>query len=134
MTAVAQKITYTATPDQIEAMHQSFDEALARFEQRYGTTYPIVINGKERTGREVFDVTAPADTSLVLGRMQRGNAEDVDVAVAAAKAGFPEWSSRPWQERVQLVHAAADTIRERKFDLAAVMILECGKSRTEAIG
>lgn len=134
MTAVAQKITYTATPDQIEAMHERFDEALARFEQTHGTTYPIVIDGKERTGRNLFDVSAPADTALVLGRMQRGTFEDVDAAVAAAKTGYGEWSARPWQERVRLIHAAADTIRERKFDLAAIMILECGKSRTEAIG
>lgn len=134
MTEVAPKITYTATPDQIEAMHESFDEALARFQQTYGKVYPIVIDGKDRTGRDHFDVTAPADVSLVLGRMQRGNSTDVDDAVAAAKGGYPEWSSRPWQERVRLMHAAADKIRERKFDLAAIMILECGKTRTEAIG
>jgi 1-pyrroline-5-carboxylate dehydrogenase len=134
MTDVVQKITYTATPDQIEAMHERFDEALDRFRETYGTTYPIVIDGEERTGRELFDVTAPADTSLVLGRMQRGTDGDVDAAVMAAQAGFSDWRARPWRERVSLIHAAADLIRERKFDLAAIMILECGKSRTEAIG
>ena len=134
MSTVAQKITYTATPDQIEAMHETFDEALARFERTYGSTYPIVIDGRDRSGGDVFDVIAPANTSLVLGRMQSGTVEDVDAAVAASRRGYPEWSARPWQERVELIHAAADKIRERKFDLAAIMILECGKSRTEAIG
>lgn len=134
MTAIAQKITYTATPNQIEAMHGSFDEALARFRSTYGNTYPIVIDGKDRSDRTVFDVTAPADTSLVLGRMQSGTADDVSAAVAAARNGYREWSGRPWQDRVRLIHAAADKIRERKFDLAAIMILECGKSRIEAIG
>lgn len=134
MTAVAEKITYTATPDQIEAMHERFDTALSAFEGTHGKTYPIVIDGSDRMDRELFDVTAPADTSLVLGRMQRGTVQDVDDAAAAAKAGFGDWSALPWQERVRLIHAAANTIRERKFDLAAIMILECGKSRTEAIG
>ena len=134
MASTAQKITYTATPDQIEAMHQSFDEALARLHQSLGGIRPIVVNGLDRTGRPLFDVTAPADASLVLARMQKGTAADVDDAVNAAKGGFPTWSARPWQERVAIIHAGAEKIRERKFDLAAIMILECGKSRAEAIG
>jgi len=134
MTSTAQKITYTATPDQIEAMHQSFDEALDRFHQSIGATYPIVIDGEDRTGRLLFDVVAPADTSLVLARMQKGSAADVDDAVRAAKAGFPPWSAKSWAERVAIIHAGAEKIRERKFDLAAIMIMECGKSRAEAIG
>jgi len=134
MATAAPKITYTATPDQIEAMHASFDEALARFESTFGTEYPLVINGEAITGGDTFDVVAPADTTVVLGRMQAGTVSDVDAAVAAAKAAYPAWSVRPWQERVAIIQNAAETIRERKFDLAAIMIHECGKSRTEAIG
>ncbi len=132
--ATTQKITYTATPDQIEAMHSSFDEALARFESSFGTEYPIVIGGKASTGGPLFDVVSPSDTRVVLARMQTGAIEDVNAAVSAAKAAYPAWSNRPWQERVAIIHSAAETIRERKFDLAAIMIHECGKSRTEAIG
>jgi 1-pyrroline-5-carboxylate dehydrogenase len=134
MAAAAPKITYTATPDQIEAMHATFDEALEKFAGTYGTEYPMVINGQAVTGRPTFDVVAPADTSLVLAKMQAGTVEDVDAAVAAAKAAYPAWSARPWQERVAIIQSAAEEIRNRKFDLAAIMILECGKSRTEAIG
>ena len=134
MAAAAPKITYTATPDQIEAMHATFDEALEKFAGTYGREYPIVINGEPVTGRPTFDVVAPADTSLVLAKMQAGTVDDVNVAVAAARAAYPAWSARPWQERVAIIQNAADEIRKRKFDLAAIMILECGKSRTEAIG
>ncbi len=134
MATAAPKITYTATPDQIEAMHASFDEALGRFEETFGTEYPIVIDGDEVRGRELFDVVAPADSSRVLAKMQSGTVEDVDRAVAAAKAAYPAWAARPWQKRVAIIHSAAEAIRDRKFDLAALMIHECGKSRTEAIG
>ena len=134
MAAAAPKITYTATPDQIEAMHSSFDEALERFESSLGAEYPIVIDGKPVTGRPTFDVVAPADTTRVLARMQSGTAEDIDAAVAAARRAYPAWAARPWQERVAIVQSAADEIRKRKFDLAAIMMHECGKSRTEAIG
>ena len=134
MADTSQKITYTSTPEQIEAMHSTFDEALARFASEYGNEYPIVINGEEITIGYSFDVVAPADTRVVLGKMQVGSTEIVDKAVAASRAGYAEWSGRPWQERVAIIQSAAETVRERKFDLAAIMIQECGKSRTEAIG
>ncbi|MBA3275189.1 MAG: aldehyde dehydrogenase family protein [Chloroflexia bacterium] len=134
MAAAAQKITYTATPDQIEAMHSSFDEALERFESTFGTAYPMGIDGESVNGSSLFDVVSPSDTSVVLARMQTGSVANVDSAVAAARAGYPNWSARPWQERVAIIQSAAEMIRERKFDLAAIMIHECGKSRTEAIG
>ena len=134
MAATEQKITYTATPDQIEAMHDAFDEALEAVRAEYGKTYPMIIGGEEVTGRETFDVRPPADRSTVLGTFQKGTADDVDRAVEAATAAFPAWSGRPWQERVELVRKAATLIRERKYRLSAFLIEESGKSRAEAIG
>jgi len=133
-TGTDQKITYTATPDQIEAMHDAFDAALERIEAQYGTTYPLIINGEQRAGDATFDVIAPANTSLILGRCQKATTQDVDAAVRGALAAYPAWASRPRQERVKLVRSAAAKIRERKFDIAAWMIVEAGKSRAEAIG
>jgi 1-pyrroline-5-carboxylate dehydrogenase len=134
MAASAQKITYTANPEQIESMHEEFDEALEAIKADYGATYPLIIDGEEITGRETFDVRPPANRSVVLGSFQKGTAEDVDRAVAAANAAFRAWSGRPWQERVDLVRKAADLIRERKYRLSAFLIHESGKSRAEAIG
>ncbi len=124
MSAPAQKITYTATPEQIEAMHGEFDEALEAIKADYGATYPMIINGEEITGRETFDVRPPADRTIVLGSFQKGTTEDVDRAVAAANAAFPDWSGRPWRARVDLVRKAAELIRERKYRLSAFLIHE----------
>jgi len=55
-------------------------------------------------------------------------------AVATAKAAQREWAHRPWRERVATLRKAASLIRERKFELAAIMALEVGKSRLEAMG
>ncbi len=134
MAAPAQKITYTATPDQIAAMHDEFDAALEAIKADYGTTYPLIIDGEDVIGRDTFEVRPPADRSVVLGRFQQGTAEDVDRAVAAATAAFPHWSGRPWQERVELMRKAANLIRERKYRLSAFLIHESGKSRAEGIG
>ena len=132
--AVADKITYTSTPEQVEAMHGAFDRALDALRTDLGKTYPMLIDGEERPGAETFEVRSPIDHEIVIGRFAAGGETDVNDAVAAAKAAFPAWSQRPWQERVAIMRRAAELIRERKFDLAALLILEAGKNRVEAIG
>lgn len=134
MTAAEVKITYTSTPEQIEAMHGLFDDALDSVARSFGTTYPMIINGEDRITESTFDVVAPARNDVVLGRFPKGRQQDVDDAIAAAKAYQPAWAALAPEDRVQHMRAAAAKIRERKFMLAALMIHECGKSRTEAIG
>ncbi len=134
MSAQVEKITYTATPEQIERMHAAFDDALAAIGSEMGRTYPMIIDGAERTAGRQFEVTSPIDHSLAIGSFQSGTEQDVHDAVAAAKAAYPAWSSRPWQERVEIMRKAAALIRERKFRLSALLIVEAGKNRGEAIG
>ena len=134
MAQTVEKITYTATAEQVERMHSAFDSALEEAESALGRTYPMIINGAERTASKTFAVTSPIDRRRLLGNFQLGTAQDVDDAVAAARAAYPEWSGRPWQDRVQIMRAAAELIRERKFLLSALLIIECGKNRAEAIG
>jgi len=58
----------------------------------------------------------------------------VDLAVRRAKTAQRDWARQPWQERVGTLRRAAELIRQRKYDLAALMSLEVGKSRLEAMG
>src|SRR5207249_9743647 len=60
--------------------------------------------------------------------------EQVGRAVAAAKAVQRDWARRPWRDRLAILRRAASLIRERKFELAAIMALEVGKSRLESMG
>ena len=129
-----EKITYTATPEQIERMHGAFDAALAEVEASLGADHPMLINGAERTAKKSFEVKSPIDHGMTLATFSLGTTEDVDDAVAAAKAAYPAWSALPWRERVAYMRRAAELIRERKFRLSALLILECGKNRAEAIG
>jgi 1-pyrroline-5-carboxylate dehydrogenase len=128
------KVTYStlASPDPL--LHQYFEEAVAEAKERFGAVYPMLINGEERFGEETFTKTSPIDTSMVMAYFQKGTVEDAKDAVAAAKAAFPAWSARPWQERVALLRKAADLISERLFYMGAVMSMEVGKNRLEALG
>ena len=61
MAQTQEKITYTATPEQVERMHASFDAALEEARGMLGRTYPMIINGEERTADRTFAATSPID-------------------------------------------------------------------------
>jgi 1-pyrroline-5-carboxylate dehydrogenase len=58
-----------------------------------------------------------------MGTFARGTRQDVQDAIAAARAAFPAWSRRPWQERVALLRRAADLISERQMEFSALLSL-----------
>ena len=134
---VQSKITYTSANVDWELFHRQFDEALARVRggAQLGRDYPLYINGEAiaSTAAPIVD-TSPIDTSVVLGRFATANPSHVDRAVAAARAVQPAWAHRGWRDRVAILRKAAALIRDRKFELAAVMSLEVGKSRLESMG
>jgi 1-pyrroline-5-carboxylate dehydrogenase len=135
-TAPQEKVTYTSTNVDLGAFHKAYDDALGTVRVAAGRSYPLYINGKpvESPGQEPIVDVSPIDTGLVLGRFACATPEHVDQAVKAAHIAQKAWAKRPWQERVAILRKAAELIRERKFDLAAVMSLEVGKSRFEAMG
>ncbi|HET8834326.1 MAG TPA: aldehyde dehydrogenase family protein, partial [Gemmatimonadales bacterium] len=129
------KITYTSASGDLNEFHHRFDVALDALRSSAGARYPFYINDAavDRGGEPIED-RSPIDTRLVLGRFARATVEDVDRAVAAARAAQRDWGRRPWPERLAILRRAAELIRERKYDLAALMSLEVGKSRLEAMG
>jgi aldehyde dehydrogenase (NAD+) len=62
--------------------------------------------------RDVIQVMNPS-TDGVYSVISAGTADDVDLAVAAAKAVYPSWSSLPLVERVAFVSAIARIYVER---------------------
>jgi 1-pyrroline-5-carboxylate dehydrogenase len=70
----------------------------------------------------------------VLGRFQVGGAAQASAAVAAAAKAFPAWAATPWTERVALLRRAAAMMEARVYEIAAVLSLEVGKNRMEALG
>ncbi len=129
------KITYaTMTADRMEDLHRELDRAIEQAKTTFGKSYPLMIGGKEVRASAEFDDTSPIDTRIVLGRFQQGGREHVRRAIAAAKAAFPEWSARPWRERVRLLKRVADAVRARRWELSALMGYEAGKNRLECVG
>jgi len=128
------KITYATLSADNEELQASFDAAVERARDDLGRTYPMLIGAEERLAAETFEDRSPIDTGLLLGRFPVGTRQDVRDAIAAARAAFPGWSSTPWRDRLAILRRAADIISERQFEYAALMALEVGKNRLEALG
>lgn len=128
------KVTYSTLASPDPELHRLYDEAVADFRANAGKTYPMLINGEERHAAQTFAKVSPTDKSLVMGYFQKGTEQDANDAVAAAKAAFPAWRDTPWQERVTIMRRAADILSDRLFKVGAIMSLEVGKNRLEAMG
>ncbi len=106
--------------------------ALAKVSAEVGREHPIVIGGERITGLDQFHSLNPARKEEVVGRFQDGSKEHVERAMDAAGTAFESWKRQPVETRAGLLLKAADLLRQRKHEFSAVMILEVGKTWSEA--
>ena len=110
----------------------AMQQALSRLKQNLGKEYPLIIGGQRITGRKTFETLNPSDKSQALGRFQSGTKEDAERALEAAWSAFESWKRQPVDTRAGLLIRAAHTLRRRKHEFSATMVLEVGKSWAEA--
>jgi aldehyde dehydrogenase (NAD+) len=77
------------------------------------------------TGRSTLEVVNAA-TEEVIGRIPEGTAEDVDKAVAAAAAAFPEWAASSVDDRVKYVQQLSEALQSRTEEIATLITSEVG--------
>ncbi len=128
------KITYSTLSADNEELQSAFDTALEKARGELGRSYPMLIGGEERRAAKEFEDRSPIDTDIVVSRFPVGTRQDARDAVAAARAAFPAWRDLGWRKRIELLRRAADIISERQFAYAALMSIEVGKNRLEALG
>jgi 5-carboxymethyl-2-hydroxymuconic-semialdehyde dehydrogenase len=85
-----------------------------------------VINGKSVVGAEYFETVNPS-TQAVLAEVATGGAEEVNAAVAAAKAAFTGWSATPQKDRARLMRRLGDLINAHAPEIAAMESGDCGQ-------
>ena len=127
------KITYATLRNDNEQLHAQFDAGVTKARALLGGYHRNVIGGRERDGEGTFEKRTPIDGS-VMGTFARGTREDVRAAIVAAREAFPAWGGRPWQERVAILRRVADVISERQMEFSALLAMEVGKNRLEALG
>ncbi|MFF5290131.1 aldehyde dehydrogenase [Paractinoplanes globisporus] len=77
------------------------------------------IGGQRVSSNRTFTDVSPIDESS-LGEIAAGGADEVDLAVAAAREAFPGWASMSAAERGDILRRVADGIDARREDLARV--------------
>jgi acyl-CoA reductase-like NAD-dependent aldehyde dehydrogenase len=77
------------------------------------------------TGTGTIDVINPA-TEEVVGQVADGTAEDVNRAVAAARAAFPTWSTTSVDERAKFITRIQEGLTARHDEMARTIVAEMG--------
>src|SRR3712207_3668648 len=86
-----------------------------------------------RNGRESEPVYDPA-TGEVIAETPLSTREDVDRAVKAAEAAFPEWSATPVVQRTQVLFQYKMLLEDHFEELRDLVTLENGKDARDAGG
>ncbi|WP_337173652.1 L-glutamate gamma-semialdehyde dehydrogenase [Paludisphaera sp.] len=107
--------------------------ALREVAGRLGRTYPLVVDGERiETPDRLAESRDPSRTDRLVGRVATADALHADRAIAASLAALGGWASRPVEERAAVIVRAAAILRERRFELSAWEVYECGKPWREA--
>ncbi|HZH91141.1 MAG TPA: aldehyde dehydrogenase family protein [Pyrinomonadaceae bacterium] len=99
-------------------------------------TYSNYIGGEwvAASGGEYFENVNPADTRDVIGRFPVSQAEDVERAVAAAKAAAEGWRRMPAPRRAEILFRLGNILIRDKDSHSADMTREMGKVLKETGG
>ncbi|MEM0201039.1 MAG: aldehyde dehydrogenase family protein [Candidatus Micrarchaeaceae archaeon] len=111
-----------------------FDNAVEKVKKEYfGKKYPIIINGEEIYLQNELIEKSPIN-GLVLGIFQKGSKSEIKAAIESANKTFEEWSQVDYKKRASIFRKAAKNISDKKFEFAAVLSFENGKTRYESMG
>jgi aldehyde dehydrogenase (NAD+) len=122
---VFETLEYGPAPESADRAH----EWLAS----HGGTFGHFIEGRftDVVGRELFETANPA-TGKPLARVVQGSAEDVDAAVAAARAAQPGWWAIGPHARSRHLYALAREVQRQGRLLAVLETLDNGKPIRES--
>lgn len=97
--------------------------------------FGFYVDGAFRGGRPLFERSSPGH-GVAVTRVPKCTPEDLDAAVAAARAAFDDrrWSGLSGGERAGVLLRAAEILRRRRDEIAYWEVLENGKPISQARG
>lgn len=111
---------------------EAMEAALQDVRDKCGQDYPLLINGKIYETRQMLTSRSPSERGLVVGRVSSATPELAQEAIMSARRALSGWSSLDAVHRAEYLDLLARELKHRRFELAAWMIHEVGKTWTEA--
>jgi RHH-type transcriptional regulator, proline utilization regulon repressor / proline dehydrogenase / delta 1-pyrroline-5-carboxylate dehydrogenase len=111
---------------------EKMQHALERLRQQFGRSYPLFINGEELHKNAQINSRNPACPSEIVGNVSIADSRDADSAISGARRSWISWRNTPPEERSAFLFAAAEEMRKRRFELAALEVYEVGKTWKDA--
>ena len=93
-----------------------------------------LIAGEWVNGSDAVTDINPSDTTDVVGEYERATAQQVEDAIAAARAAAPAWARTTTQQRAELLEKVGLELMARRAELADLLAREEGKTLAEAAG
>jgi RHH-type proline utilization regulon transcriptional repressor/proline dehydrogenase/delta 1-pyrroline-5-carboxylate dehydrogenase len=95
---------------------------------------PAVIAGERINTTATITSVDPAEIDRVVAISASCSQAEADLAIAAAERAWEGWRGTPAAARAAVLFGAADWMRNRRDDLAAMQVFEAGKPWREADG
>ena len=92
----------------------------------------ILIGGEWTDSNRHIEVFNPARPDELVGTIPRCGPEDVDRAIVAAKAAQPDWASRSYSERAQILAPTLERLAAEMDERTVLYVRENGKTAAEA--
>jgi RHH-type transcriptional regulator, proline utilization regulon repressor / proline dehydrogenase / delta 1-pyrroline-5-carboxylate dehydrogenase len=115
------------------SVRAQLEDALRAVDHQLPLTFGVIVgqDARHEEGAELVS-TDPGEPERVVGVGPSATADDTGAAVSAASEGFRAWSAVGASERAQALIRAAEWMRKRRFELAALEVRECAKPWLEA--
>jgi RHH-type proline utilization regulon transcriptional repressor/proline dehydrogenase/delta 1-pyrroline-5-carboxylate dehydrogenase len=115
-----------------EEVRTRMRDALQNVKSGFGQRWILDIDGAGGGAREKQQCINPAHPEQVLGEVELGEVSHAEQALRNAARAFESWREVPAEERAAVCMRAADLMKERRFELAALEVFEVGKNWREA--
>lgn len=116
---------YSAAPEDPKEAMQWLERHQRRFEEFIGGVWVKPASGE-------YQATSDPSTGETIAEVAKGNTEDVEAAVAAARKAFPTWQALSGHERARYLYALARQVQKHSRRLAVLETMDNGKPIRES--
>lgn len=113
-------------------VRSSFGDCLDLVDSRVGALVPGIIAGRRVQTESTLASVDPSDPSILVAESVACGEREADEAVSSGLRAWRHWADESIERRADVLFGAAGWMRERRFQLAALVILEVGKPWAEA--